>query len=130
MVYIYEQKMSTSLQGNSMLLSDPDSSIYQIDGSRMNLAKEYRDNLRGPFSLELQRILDRMRTTPLKGRFVLLILEPFREFGLARLSGERGVAPSPVDNVKYNSIADAEWDIFKRRWQELTGISITIKDPK
>jgi len=33
-----------------MLLYDPESSIYQIDGSRMDLAMEYHDNLRGPFS--------------------------------------------------------------------------------
>jgi hypothetical protein len=111
-----------------MLLYDPDSSIYEIDGSRMDLAKEYRDNLRGPFSNELQKILDKMRTTPLEGRLVLIIIKPFQEFGLARLSGKRGIPPNPIKGIKYYSIAEAEWDIFKRRWRELTNIPVTIKD--
>jgi len=112
-----------------MLLYDPDGAIYNIDGTRMDLAKEYRDNLRGPYSLELQRVLDKMRTTPLKGRLVLLVVEPFKIFRLARLSGQRGISPSTVQDVRYHSIAEAEWDIFKRRWLELTGISISISDP-
>ena len=112
-----------------MLLYDPDNSTFEIDGTRMDLAREYRDAIRGPFSLELQRVLDRMRTTPMKGRFALLVVEPFRRFQLARLSGERGVPPSPVPGVTYDSIAEAEWDIFKRRWLELTGQRVTVKDP-
>ena len=79
-------------------------STFQFDGHRMDLAEEYRDNLRGPFSLELQQILDRMRTTPMKGRFALTVVEPFKKFALARLSGERGVPPTPVDGVFYHSI--------------------------
>ena len=92
----------------------------------MDLAREYRDNPRGPYSLELQRILDRMRTTPMKGRFALIVVEPFRRWGLARLSGVRGVPPEPVEGVTYTSMAEAEWDIFKRRWKDLTGVTVTI----
>ncbi len=109
-----------------MIRTDPETSIHQWDGSRMDLALEYRNSARGPYSLELQRILDRMRTTPMKGRFALIVLEPFQRWGLVRLSGVRGVPPEPVDNVTYTSIADAEWDIFKRRWKELTGIAIAV----
>lgn len=111
-----------------MLLYDPEMSVFQFDGHRMDLAAEYRDNLRGPFSLELQRILDRMRTTPMKGRFALVVVEPFKKFALARLSGERGVPPTLVEGVFYRSIAEAEWDIFKRRWKELTGVDVTVED--
>lgn len=112
-----------------MLLYDPNNATYQIDGTRMDLAREYRDNLRGPYSLELQRMLDKMRSTPMKGRFALLVVEPFRKFALARLSGERGVPPALVDGVTYGSIPEAEWDLFKRRWEELTGMPVTIEDP-
>ena len=94
----------------------------------MDLAAEYRENPRGPYSLELQRILDRMRLTPMKGRFALIVLEPFKLWGLARLSGERGVPPTPVEEVTYTSMAEAEWDIFKRRWEELTGVSVKVGD--
>ena len=84
----------------------------------------------GPFSSELQRVLDRMRTTPMAGRFVLLVTKPFEEYALASLSGERGVAPIPVPGVIYRSMAEAEWDIFKRRWLELSGHPVTIEDPQ
>ena len=112
-----------------MFLYDPDGAVFEIDGTRSDLAAEYRDNLRGPFSLELQQVLDKMHTTPLKGRFVLLVLRPFEEFGLARLSGERGVPPEPVPGVSYKSMAAAEWDIFKRRWLALTGLPVGVEDP-
>lgn len=94
----------------------------------MDLAIEYRENPRGPYSLELQRILDRMRLTPMDGRFALIVLEPFKSWGLARLSGVRGVPPTPIEGVIYDSMAEAEWDIFKRRWEELTGVPVTVGD--
>ena len=112
-----------------MIPYDPESAILQFDGNRMDLVVEYRNNIRGPYSLELQRILDRMRSTPLKGRFVLLIKKPFKEFQLAKLSGIRGKDPEIVEGKVYKSIAEAEWDIFKRRWFLLTGIKVTVEDP-
>ena len=113
-----------------MIRYDPDTPIHRWDGNRMDLAAEYRENMRGPHSLELQRILDRMRMTPMQGRFALIVLEPFRKWGLARLSGVRGVPPAPVEGVTYTSMAEAEWDIFKRRWEELTGVAVTVGDNK
>lgn len=113
-----------------MLLYDPDGARFAFDGARMDLAREYRDRPRGPFSPELQKVLDRMRTTPLKGRYALIVVKPYREFALCRLSGERGVPPETVPGVRYHSMAEAEWDIFKRRWHDLTGQPVTIEDPQ
>lgn len=113
-----------------MIPYDPNSAILQFDGNRMDLVIEYRNSIRGPYSLALQQILDKMRTTPLKGRFVILIKKPFTEFQLAQLSGIRGSNPEIVKGVIYKSIAEAEWDIFKRRWFLLTGIKVTVEDPK
>ena len=112
-----------------MLLYDPDGARYRIDGTRMDLAREYRDALRGPFSPELQKVLDRMRTTPMKGRYALRVVVPFREWALCRLSGERGVPPRDVPGARYRSMAEAEWDIFKRRWRDLTGHEVNVEDP-
>lgn len=111
-----------------MILCDTDDATYTWEGTRMDLAEEYRRSLRGPFSPELQRILDRMRMTPMRGRYALVILEPFRRWGLVRLAGERGVAPSPVEGVEFVSIAEAEWEIFKRRWKDLTGVPVSVGD--
>ena len=107
-----------------MLFCNENTSIYSWDGNRIDLAQEYRNNLRGPFSSELQKVLDRMRTTPLRGRYALRVVEPFKEFALVRLSGDRMIPPRDVEGVRYKSILDAEWDIFQRRWQEITGIAI------
>ena len=90
----------------------------------MDLAQEYRNNLRGPFSPELQKVLDRMRTTPLRGRYALRVVEPFTEFALVRLSGDRMIPPIDMEGIRYRSILDAEWDIFRRRWHEITGVAI------
>ncbi len=109
-----------------MIRYDPESPIYRWNGNRMDLAEEYRDNLRGPYSLELQKILDRMRTTPMQGRFALIVVEPFKRWQLAKLSGIRGVPPEVVDHAFYTSMAEAEWDLFKRRWETLSGIPVTI----
>ncbi len=109
-----------------MIRHDPETPVHVWDGTRMDIALEYRNRPRGPFGLELQRILDRMRMTPVKGGYVLIVREPFRRWQLARLSGIRGFPPSPVGAVSYASLAEAEWDIFKRRWKDLTGIAVTL----
>ena len=49
--------------------------------------------------------------------------------GLAIYDTMQYISPKIIDNVIYNSISEAEWDIFKRRWYELTGYKINIKDP-
>ena len=109
-----------------MILDDPGNAVHTWDGSRMDLAEEYRGQPRGPFSPELQRILDRMRLTPMQGRYALVVLDPFRRWALVRLSGVRGVPPTAVDEVEYSSLAEAEWDIFRRRWKDLTGVEISV----
>ena len=90
----------------------------------MDLVKEYIDNPRGPFSSELQKILDRMRTSPLAGRYALRVVKPFKQFALVKLSGTRMVPPTEVENVTYKSILEAELDIFCRRWKDITGVTI------
>jgi hypothetical protein len=32
-----------------------------------------------------------------------------------------------VEGVRYRSPEEAEWDIFKRRWRELTGEALDIE---
>ena len=93
-----------------MIPYDPNSAILQFDGNRMDLVIEYRNNIRGPYSLALQQILDKMRTTPLKGRFVILIKKPFTEFQLAQLSGIRG----------------SNWLKLKREYQNELGDSLDL----
>lgn len=105
---------------------DPDTSIYPVDGTRLDLAREFKADMRGPHSEELRRVLYRMRTMPLAGRYAVVVVEPFKEWALARLSGRRGVAPEIFEDRRFQSLGEAEWEIFKLRWEELSGVAIDV----
>ena len=45
-----------------------DPANYPIDPNRIDLAREFRDDIRGPHGEELRYILHRMRATPVKGK--------------------------------------------------------------
>ena len=107
-----------------MFTYNENASIYSWDGNRQDLVDEYRNNLRGPFSPELQKILDHMRTSPLTGRYALRVIIPFQKFALVQLSGVRGVPPSDINGITYDTIPEAEWDIFRRRWKGITGVTL------
>ncbi len=100
--------------------------MFQIDPSRRELAAEFKARPFGPHSGELQRVLNLMRSQPLPGRYVLLTLQPHREWALARLGPARSGRVEIVEGVRYRSPEEAEWDIFMRRWQELTGQALNM----
>ena len=62
-----------------MIPYDPNSAILQFDGNRMDLVIEYRNNIRGPYSLALQQILDKMR------QLMLLLFFCFFQGGEGRI---------------------------------------------
>ena len=95
--------------------------MFQIDPRRRELAAEFKAAPFGPHSGDLQQVLNLMRAEPLPGRYVLVTLKPHREWALARLGPPRSGQVELVEGVRYRSAAEAEWDIFKRRWLALTG---------
>jgi len=100
--------------------------MYPIDTSRTDLAREFKKNPFGPHSAELQRILNRMRWEPLKGKFVLVCTKPHKEWILAELPGERGKPITMFHDQVFTSLADAEWVVFKRRWKRITGQELAV----
>ena len=97
-------------------------SIYKIDPIRDRpFADEFRANPVGHHSPGLQRILNLLRGEPLKGKYVLVVVEPYRNWALARLSGERGQPVEIIEGKTYTSLDEAEWDVFKLRWEDATG---------
>ncbi|WP_448956268.1 N,N-dimethylformamidase beta subunit family domain-containing protein [Labrys neptuniae] len=94
--------------------------MYEIDPSRLDLAREFRARPLGPHSAELQAVLLRMRAMPITGKYCLIVAKPQARWLLARMTGEP-LRPEPVPGHVFTSIAEAEWTIFKLRWQELTG---------
>lgn len=97
---------------------------YQLTPRDRMLIDEFRQRPIGQHSPDLQRVLNTMRSTPRAGRYCLICTKPFAEWQLARMSGQRGVPPAPVAGVFFASREDAEWEVFRRRWKELTGEDI------
>jgi topoisomerase IA-like protein len=94
--------------------------MYQIDPTRLDLAEEFRRKPYGRHSAELQRILNRMRTEPFEGHYVLLRDGRFGPYRLAQL-GRTPADPITQTGQVFQSVREAEWAVFKLRWRRLTG---------
>lgn len=97
---------------------------YQITEADEIYASEFKRNLdAGNFyhSPGLQRVLNVMRGGPKAGKFVLVTREPFKRWVLARLPEGRGEQIAIVKDHEFTDIKEAEWTVFKLRWQEQTG---------
>ena len=99
---------------------------YALDPERLDLAREFRAKPYGTRSDELQRVLNLMRGGSSAGRLVALCLRRHREWALARM-GKTPLDPiERVDERVFHSFDDAEWEIFRIRWRELTGRELEI----
>lgn len=93
---------------------------------RRELADEFRQNIFGPHSRDLRAMLTRLRSEqPDEGNYVLICLEPFRKWALAKKSTERRAPFELVAGVEFTSAAEAEWAVFKLLWQSQTGETLS-----
>ena len=99
--------------------------MYRVDPSRTDLAREFKARPYGRHSDELQRILNLFRSAPLAGNYCVVCTRPHREWALARF---RQTSREPVDLLgpTFASLAEAEWAVFKLRWQHHTGQALEI----
>jgi hypothetical protein len=104
-----------------MLLNDPEAAHWPVDPDRLDLVEEFRRAPRGPHGEELQKLLHRMRWSGVGGRYVLVTLEPGRRWVLGRLPGTRGTPVETWPNRVFIDLAEAEWEVFRIRWEALTG---------
>ncbi len=105
--------------------------MYQIDPDRIDLAEEFRGNVFGRHSGELQRVLNRMRFGDEGGRYVLIAdkvtpAHPARGWILARMGTRRADPVIPVPGTYFHSLEEAEWEVFKLRWKTLTGRDLPL----
>ena len=99
--------------------------MYEIDPSRLDLAKEFRRKPYGRHSAELQRVLNRMRTEPLEGHYVLVREGRFGPFKLGCL-GRKPSDPITYTGAIFQTRTEAEWAVFKLRWKRLTGRDLAL----
>lgn len=100
--------------------------MHKVDPSRLDLAREYRDRPAGPHSPDLQKLLKILRWDPIDDRIVAVQSEPGGRFRLARTTGPKGSPIEIFDGPDYASIAEAQWPIFRARWERHTGIPLDL----
>lgn len=67
-----------------------------------------------------------MRTDPAGGRYVLVVIKPHRCWMLARMGEARGDPIELIEDRQFDDRAEAEREVFKRRWRALTGEVLSL----
>jgi hypothetical protein len=94
---------------------------YALTADDLPYAREFLAKPFGYHSPGLQRVLNLMRGLGPEGKYVLLCLEPYQRWALARLPARRGEPIRQCAGVEYTDLAEAERDVFLRRWYDLGG---------
>jgi len=95
--------------------------VYQIDPTRLDLVEEYRRNPFGPYSPELTLLVNRLRLGPMEERYILVCTERGREWKVAKMPIVRGARLEPLEGLVFDDYAAAAWEVFRLRWQAVTG---------
>lgn len=95
---------------------------YRIDPERdRGYIDEFRGCVIGHHSPGLQRVLNAMRRSPDGRQLVLLNTAPFHRWVLAWLPARRSDPIVIEHDTTFESREDAEWHVFCRRWEAITG---------
>lgn len=97
---------------------------YQLSEADIEFAREFLAKPIGYHSPGLQRVLNRMRGPHWDFKYVLVVEERHAKWRLGKLPARRGAPVTLVEGVTYTNLEDAERDIFRRRWKDLTGKDI------
>ncbi|MGH8056101.1 MAG: N,N-dimethylformamidase beta subunit family domain-containing protein [Candidatus Entotheonellia bacterium] len=102
--------------------------MHPIDPTRLDLAREFKHNPTGPHSPELQTLLKLLRWEPIAGRF--LVVQPRRDgpWHLARTTGPKGHPLELFYSHAYQTLAQAHWALFRKRWAQHTGQALILDD--
>lgn len=98
--------------------------MYEIDPSRTDLVEEFRNNPGGPYSPELTLVVNRLRVMPMADRHILVCTRRGREWKLAKMPSVRGAKVEIVEDRVFSDYYEGVWEVFKRRWQTVTGESL------
>ena len=96
--------------------------VYKISADDRAVVEEFNAKPIGHHSPALQRVLNVIRGQPVRDKYVLICTKPHKEWTLGQLSGERGKPVKILKDQVFTSVADAEREIFRRRWERHTGV--------
>jgi len=83
------------------------------------LVEEHARKPLGQHSDALERVLSYFRRQPNAGKYIIVATEPWREYRIAVLSGERGVVPGVVEDETFATEEAAMHGVFLRRLRDL-----------
>ncbi|MDX6591311.1 MAG: hypothetical protein QOJ13_507 [Gaiellales bacterium] len=95
--------------------------MYTVDPTRTDLVDEFRGNPYGPYSPELTLLVNRLRLGPMEERYILVCTRRGREWAVAKMPTVRGARLSFVEGAVFDDYAAAIWEVFRLRWQAVTG---------
>jgi hypothetical protein len=98
--------------------------MYAVDPKRMDLVEEYRSNPYGPHSPELALLVNRLRLIPIEERHIIVCTRRGREWVLGKMPADRGAPVELVAGAVFYEYAAAVWEVFRLRWQTVTGEAI------
>ncbi len=98
--------------------------MIEIDTGRKDLIEEFRRTPVGRHSADLRYLLNRMRTAPELPNYVLICTVTQSEWLLSTKGTGRGTPDEIVEGRIFTDPNEAEWEVFKLRWQALTGEAI------
>ncbi|WP_119462598.1 N,N-dimethylformamidase beta subunit family domain-containing protein [Rhodospirillaceae bacterium SYSU D60014] len=95
--------------------------MRKVDPSRLDLAREFRERPFGPHSEELQKVLKILRWDPFEDRIIAVQPRRSGPWQLARSTGRKGSPLEIFDGEGFATPAEAQWAIFRARWERHTG---------
>lgn len=85
------------------------------------LAREFHRHPFGARSADLHNLLHHMRAQPIPGKHFLFMLSTNELWALGRYSRDDASRTTVDLATTFVSLEEAEWHVFKIRWQELFG---------
>lgn len=85
------------------------------------LVAEFRRRPLGRHTADLQELLNKFRAAPIEGKPFLFMLEQHRRWALAHFSTTRPLTYTVDRDTVFETIEDAEWHVFRQRWQDRYG---------
>ena len=95
--------------------------MYAIDPKRIDLVEEFRRSPLGPHSPELTLLVNRLRLIPAEERHFIVCTSRAREWVVGKMPARRGAPLELVTGAVFDDYADAVWEVFRLRWQTVTG---------
>lgn len=85
------------------------------------LVAEFRRRPLGRHTADLQELLNKFRAEPITGKPFLFMLEQHRKWALGWFSDTKPLTYRVDRDTVFTRIEDAEWHVFRLRWQKHFG---------